>query len=168
MHTATTNQHPSTGGCSRRTALRAGALAAVAVTPLAGCDLLDRRSDPPQADPLAPLVASAQELAVRYDAAIIAHPQLAQRLRPVADAHRAHAAELARVAKVTLHSASAGPTAGGTPAAGDVKELLASLRTAEQQGHEAARAACLAAPADRAALLGSIAAARASHLEVLR
>lgn len=143
-------------------------LAAVTVAPLTGCDLLDRRSAAPPADPLAPLVRSAQELAARYEAAILAHPTLAERLRPVADAHRAHAAELARVAGVALPSASAGPTASGRAATGDIKATLAGLRAAEQEGRTAAREACLAAPADRAALLGSIAAARTSHLEVMR
>jgi hypothetical protein len=146
--------------------LRAGALAAVAVTPLTGCDLLDRQSDAP-ADPLVPLVTSAQDLAARYDAAILAHPHLADRLRPVADAHRAHAAELARVARVTPPPATASSSTGG-PAAADDKSVLAQLRAAEQEGREAGWQACLAAPADRAALLGSIAAARTSHLEVLR
>jgi hypothetical protein len=156
--------------------LRAGTLAAVAATPLAGCDLFDRRQPTPAADPLAPLVTSAQNLAVRYDAAILAHAELADRLRPVADAHRAHAAELARVAHMTLPSAGAGPAAGASPATGGtstpgdagVKAVLADLRAAEQEGREAARQACLAAPAERAALLGSIAAARTTHLEVLR
>lgn len=168
MRTATTDQRSGTGGCSRRTTLLAGALAAVAVAPLTGCDLIDRRSAAPPPDPLAPLATSAHQLAARYDAAILAHPTLAERLRPLADAHRAHAAELARVAGMTLSSASAGPTASGTPTAGDVKAVLAGLRAAEQEARGAAREACLAAPADRAALLGSIAAARTSHLEVLR
>jgi hypothetical protein len=167
VRTAPTNQRSGTGGSSRRTVLRAGALAAVAVTPLTGCDLLDRQSDAPPADPLAPLVASAQYLAARYDAAILAQPRLADRLRPVADAHRAHAAELARMAGVTP-SASASPGTSGPTAAGDEDAVLADLRAAEQEGREPARQACLAAPADRASLLGSIAAARTSHLEVLR
>jgi hypothetical protein len=161
VRTASTAQRRDTGGCSRRTVL-AGALAAVTVTPLAGCDLLDRRSAAPP-DPLAPLVTSAQQLAVRYDAAILAHPQLADRLKPVAEDHRAHAAELARVARMS----PAPPASAGT-AASDSKRLLADLRAAELEGRTAAEQACLAAPADRAALLGSIAAARTTHLEVLR
>lgn len=136
---------------------------------MAGCDLLDRGPDnPPATDPLAPLAAAAQELAVRYEAAIAAYPPLVERLDPVARAHRAHAAELARVAGVSLPSASVG---GGSPSgapAGDAKATLAGLRAAEQEGRTAAAQACLSAPADRAALLGSIAAARATHLEVLR
>jgi hypothetical protein len=168
VRTAPTDQRSGTGGCSRRTVLRAGALAAVAVTPLTGCELLDRQSDAPPADPVAPLVASAQDLAARYDTAILAHPPLADRLRPVADAHRAHAAELARVAGITPSPASTAPSTSGPAAAVDERSVLAELRAAEQEGREAARQACLAAPADRAVLLGSIAAARASHLEVLR
>jgi hypothetical protein len=42
------------------------------------------------------------------------------------------------------------------------------LRIAEKTARDEATAACLAAPADRTALLGSIVAARATHQEVLR
>ena len=164
-------------GTSRRSVLRATLIAAAAI-PAAGCDLLDRRPAPsPSADPLAPLISGALELADRYDAAGAAFPELADRLGPIAQAHRAHAAELARVTGAATPTAtSTGPTApGGTPGAtgappggGDPEETVAALRMAEQRGVEEAVRACLSAPEDRAALLGSIAAARASHLEVLR
>jgi hypothetical protein len=45
--------------------------------------------------------------------------------------------------------------------------IIAALRAAEQKGRTDAVAACLTAPSYRAALLGSIAACRASHLVVL-
>lgn len=136
---------------------------------MAGCDLLEgKRDNRPPADPLAPLAAAAQDLGFRYEAAIAAHPELADRLDPVARAHRAHAAELARVAGVALPSAGAGPGATPTTPAGDAKAALADLRAGEQKSRAAATQACLSAPADRAALLGSIAAACATHLEVLR
>jgi hypothetical protein len=154
---------------SRRTVLRAGGLLAVtAVTvPITACDLLTGKPKPPPGpDPLMPLITGALDLAARYEVVLTRYPEVASRLTPVAQAHRAHAAELARVAGVALPSSS--PTPASTVAGGDLPTALAALRTAEQQGHEAAVSACVNAPAKRAALLGSIAAARATHLEVLQ
>jgi hypothetical protein len=154
---------------SRRAVLRAGGLlAATAVTiPTTACDLLTGRPKPPPGpDPLAPLIAGALDLAARYEAVVTRYPEVAGRLTPVAQAHRAHAAELARVTGVALPSGT--PTPAPTVAAGDLPTALAALRTAEQQGHAAAVSACANAPGNRAAVLGSIAAARATHLEVLQ
>ncbi|MGW0433907.1 hypothetical protein ACWDV4_15380 [Micromonospora sp. NPDC003197] len=136
---------------------------AAAAAPLAACGLFD--DDEPEPDALAPLLAESLDLAARYEAAVAADPTLADRLTPIAQAHRAHAEELARVTRVTLPSGA--PTVSPTLPTGDRKSLLAALRTAEQQGQEAAAAACRTAPAQRAALVGSIAAARATHLELL-
>jgi len=62
-------------------------------------------------------------------------------------------------------------TLGGTRAAlelpTDRAGIIAALRAAETAGQTEALSACLGAPSYRAALLGSIAAARASHLVVL-
>jgi hypothetical protein len=141
-------------------------LGAASAYPLAGCGLFDDEPAPvASADPLAPLLAEALDLAGRHEAAVAAHPELAGRLAPVARAHRLHAAELARI---TGAPAPASPSAPASPPAGDVKAALAALRAAEQQGQQAAAQACRTAPAERAALLGSIAAARATHLEVTR
>lgn len=151
------------------------ALTAVAAYPLAACDLLVGEPTPEgTTDPLAPLLTSALALAARHDAAITAHPELAQRLTPLADAHRAHAAELARMTGAKLPSASSPRTGGAaTPGAAastpaDADGTVAALRAAEQEGRRAAAQACQVAPAGRAALLGSITAARATHVEVLR
>jgi hypothetical protein len=46
--------------------------------------------------------------------------------------------------------------------------VLTALREAEERGRAAAATLCADAPADRAALVGSIAAARATHVEALR
>lgn len=151
----------------RRGVLRA-TLLAVAAYPLAGCDLFESEPEPVASpDPLAPLLAGTLELAGRHEAAIAAHPELADRLTPVLEAHRQHATELAKVTGATTPSPVA-TTPAATPPAGDAKATLAALRAAEQQGQKAAADACLAAPAERAALLGSICAARATHLEVVR
>ncbi|HEX5596588.1 MAG TPA: hypothetical protein VFX61_11330 [Micromonosporaceae bacterium] len=151
------------------------ALAAVAAVPLTGCDLFDDEPAPePSPDPLAPLVSGALELAGRYEAAIAAFPELAEQLNPVAQAHQAHATELAQAIGAALPSDAAGSaspantSAGSATTEGGVKAALTALRAAEKQGHEAAVQACLSAPAKHAALVGSIAAARATHLEVLR
>jgi hypothetical protein len=62
-------------------------------------------------------------------------------------------------------AASPGAAPSGAPA--DARGTLAALRAGEVGGRRAAAGACLAAPAERAALLGSIAAARATHAEAL-
>ncbi|MEH0828434.1 hypothetical protein V6U84_50750, partial [Micromonospora sp. CPCC 205714] len=58
------------------------------------------------------------------------------------------------------------PAAAGSASAPDA--VLTELRRAEQEGRTNAARACAGAPAERAALLGSIAAARATHVEALK
>lgn len=149
------------------------AVGAVVVYPMAGCGLFgdeDEKAQPPAPDPLAPLLAEALSLAGQHEAAMAAFPVLAERLTPVAETHREHVAALTKVIKAPEPSASASPgtTASSAPPAGDAKATLAALRAAEQKGQKTAAQACQAAPPERAALLGSIAAARATHLEVVR
>ncbi|WP_431893834.1 hypothetical protein [Micromonospora haikouensis] len=164
-----TTPHDRALGHSRRNLLRAGALLALggAVAPLTGCDLLDRGDRQDQApDPLEPLATQARELAARHRAALAADPGLAPLLTPIADAHEAHAAELAKL--TGRPAASPGPSPEATTTGGDRAAVLAALREAEQGGREAAAKLCAEAPADRAALVGSIAAARATHVEALK
>ncbi|SCE78679.1 hypothetical protein GA0070558_106193 [Micromonospora haikouensis] len=163
-----TTPHVRALGHSRRNLLRAGALLALggAVAPLTGCDLLDRGDRQDQApDPLEPLATQARELAARHRAALAADPGLAPLLTPIADAHEAHAAELAKL--TGRPAASPGPSPAATTG-GDRAAVLAALREAEQGGREAAAKLCAEAPVDRAALVGSIAAARATHVEALK
>lgn len=148
-------------------------MGAVALYPMSGCGLFgdeEEKAQPPAPDPLAPLLAEALSLASQHEAAIAAFPALAGRLTPVAAAHREHAAALTKVIKAPRPSGSASPDPSASTAApaGDVKSTLATLRSAEQAGQRSAAEACQAAPAERAALVGSIAAARATHLEVVR
>ncbi|MEV4122225.1 hypothetical protein [Micromonospora sp. NPDC049645] len=163
-----TTQRDQASGHSRRKLLSAGALLVLggAVTPLTGCDLFDRDDQPaPPPDPLRPMVDESLALAAAYRTSATAHPDLADRLNPIAEAHTAHATELARVIGVTLPSAA--PTATTAPAA-DPAGALTALRALEKTAQQSATAACAAAPAERAALLGSIVAARATHQEALK
>jgi hypothetical protein len=148
----------------RRQLIRAGAGTALSAT-LAGCGLFDDDPEPaPQPDALQPVLDEALKLAAAYDRAVLAQPGLAKRLTPLAEDHRAHAAELARVIGVTVPS---GAPASSVPA-GDAADSVATLRKAEQAAQKTAAAACRAAPPARAGLTGSIAAARAAHAEALR
>jgi len=114
---------------------------------------------------LQPVLDEALALAAAYDRAAAAQPGLASRLTPLAEDHRAHAAELARTLGTAAPSAAAPSASAAAPAATDV---LAELRAAERAAQKTAAAACTAAPAPRAALVGSIAACRATHAEALR
>ncbi|MEV4638474.1 hypothetical protein AB0J80_14090 [Actinoplanes sp. NPDC049548] len=135
---------------------------AVGVSALAGCGLLDDDpKPPPPPDALQPVLDEARQLAAAYDRAILAEPALQQRLAPLAEDHRAHAAELAKLIGAALPSAAA----SAPPAEA---KSVAALRKAEQAAQKTAAAACRTAPSERAALVGSIAAARATHAEALR
>jgi hypothetical protein len=161
------NDRPHAAPLTKRRGVLRATLLTVAAYPLVGCDLFESEPEPAASpDALAPLLAGTLDLAARHEAAIAAYPELADRLTPVLTAHREHATELAKLTGATTPSPVAS-TPAATPA-GDAKATLAALRTAEQQGQKAAADACLTAPAERAALLGSISAARATHLEVVR
>jgi hypothetical protein len=159
---------------SRRTVLRAalgGMAGAVSLTACDGPQQAAQRQQIP--DPLNPFYHDTAALLGRYEVTIAAQPGLAARLGPLRDAHRAHLQALAREIGPGLDGPSTGdpssttaPTGGGGTAP-DEPATLATLLAAEKNASEAARAACLRAPSYRAALLGSIAAARASHVAVL-
>ncbi|MEV4810452.1 hypothetical protein [Micromonospora avicenniae] len=151
--------------------LRAGGLLALgaAAAPLTACDPFGREEAAPRPpDPLRPLLDESLALAAAYRDAATAHTDLAARLNPIAEAHQAHAAELARVLGVELPSAGATPGGTAATAATDADATIADLRQRERVGRDGALTACAAAPAARAALVGSIAAARATHLEALK
>jgi len=145
---------------TRRRLLGAGAGVTTAAA-LAGCGLLgddDEPDQPAAPDPLRPLLDEALALALAYDRAALARPDLAARLTPLAADHRAHVTELTRVI------GSAPPSAAAPSAVPGVAEL----RAAEQAAQKTAAAACGTAPPERAGLAGSIAACRATHVEALR
>lgn len=148
------------GGHSRRRVL-AGATAVAAVSVAAGCGLFDDDERPKPPDALQPLLAEAQTLAATFESAASAQPGLAKRLTPLAADHRAH------VAALTQLIGEPAPSAAPSAAAG-VTASLKQLRALSQTASRNAAAACAAAPPERAALIGSIAASRATHAEALR
>jgi hypothetical protein len=141
-----------------------GALAGAAGVTLSGCGLL--AGDPPPPHPLLGTLRDIRTLLSRYEAAISAHPTLAGRLGPLQDNHRTH---LTTVAKLIGPTASESPSPASSMAVPpDEEGAVRELREAERLGQETAVRACLAATPEYAGLLGSIAACRASHREVLR
>jgi hypothetical protein len=129
---------------------------------LSGCGLFghDAKSSSGADDALQPLLIEAVALAGAYDKAAAAQPALATRLKPLGDDHRAHASALAKLIGENVPTAAPAATGSG--------DVLAGLRTAERTAQRNAVTACKQAPADQAALLGSIAACRATHAEALR
>lgn len=151
---------------SRRAVLAA---AAGVVATLAACDVPKRSAATwhPAPDVLLPLLTRTVALRDRYAEVLTAFPALQDRLGPLKDDHAAHVVALAREIGIDEHgpmpaaSASAGPVVQDQAAA--IKELVGLEKT----GQDDATGACLAAPSYRAALLGSIAACRAAHVEIL-
>lgn len=156
-----------TSAVSRRDLLR-GVLAVAGLAGVAaatGCGIFDRSSNADDTEVPAEITAllpATVALADAYDGAIARVPSLADRLTPMRDAHRTHAEALAQALARPV------PAAGTADGPTDPDAALAELVDAETQGLEAARAACLAAPPRLARLIGSMAAARACHLEVLQ
>lgn len=149
-------------GWTRRAVL-AGVAAAVS-----GCSWLERESgEPPPPDPLEPLLTSTRALAARYQAAVTANPDLADRFQSLLENHRAHeTALLELIGRPELASPSPG-TGAWSPPLGE-EDVLGELLEVERAAREEATQACVTAPPERVAVLGSIAAARATHAEVLR
>jgi hypothetical protein len=151
------------GRTGRRTFI-AAATGVVGVA-LVGCDLA---GDEPAAIPAADAAALRQvageslDLANRYDAAISQSPDQAAKLTPIRDAHREHAAAIGRSLDTSVTAAA--PTASASTGSGSGLKALAA---AEKAAAERAAAACVAAASHYAPLLGTVAAARASHAEVL-
>ncbi len=151
-------------GFTRRRVLGVTAGAAVSVTATAGCGLFDVEPEPaPEPDPLQPLLDQALALADAYERVAVAEPDLGERLAPLAADHRAHAAELTRV--IGAERPSAAPGASAAP---DPGRSLKELRAAEQTAQRTAALSARTAPAERAGLVGSIAACRATHAEALK
>jgi hypothetical protein len=166
MHAPGGNRAASTG---RRAFLRGlvgvagtGALGVGPLASLAGCDIFG--SDRPPVDQVPPELASFLTATValgdRYDAALAAVDSLPATIGQIRDAHWAHARAIAQA----IGAPTPSPSTSRGDAPTDRDQALAALVTAEKAAHEEAIAECLASSARFAALLGSIAAARATHL----
>jgi len=157
------------GSTSRRTFLRgvAGIVgAAAAGAALTGCGIFGGGGGPDQPEQpqtLLDFLAATSALADRYDATISEIPALIGALTPIRDAHRAHVRALSDALGTT--APPSGPPATRPPSDGPA--ATAALASAEKSARDDAVSACLAAAPRYAPLLGSIAAARATHLEVL-
>lgn len=154
-----------TPGPTRRVFLRTAlGLAGVgAFGALAGCEVLGGGELPPPPDELAGFITATVALGDRYDAVIKALPDLADRLEPIRDAHRAHVTALADAIGGPVRT----PATGRQPAPGSSTDVLDALAEAERTARDEAIDACMAGSARLAPLLGVIAAARASHAEVV-
>jgi hypothetical protein len=104
------------------------------------------------------VILAEQQLAATYKLVIKGHPTLKARLTPLLAAHNAHVTALKFTGAVV--SAGSVPT---TQAA-----ALALLASTEQKASALAAKTCITCPSGGAALVGSIAAADASHVLVLQ
>lgn len=152
-------------GLTRRRVL-AGAL--LAVPAVAGCSL-GGADDPP--DPLIALADAARSdaalAAAVADAAAGSAPEVAERVRPLADARLAHAAALdAEVARLDPERTVV-PTPPPAPAAGPTEDGLARVRSAAQAAGTAAANAALDLPVERVGLVASVAACCSAYAAVL-
>lgn len=151
-------------GVTRRRALRVTAGAALVIGGASGCGLFDSDPEPlPGPDPMQPVLDEALALTIAYDRAVLADPERAALLTPLAEDHRVHAAELARLINRPTPSAP-GPSASTAAVDRSAEELRELERTAQRTATTLARVA----PPETAGLLASIAACRASHVEALR
>jgi hypothetical protein len=143
----------------RHTRRRVLGVTAGATLSLAGCGLFDDEPEPPPPpDALQPVLDEALALAAACDRLAVDEPAVAA----LASDHRAHADELSRLIRAEIPSTA--PSASA-PAVGGSR---ADLRKAVQSAQRTATTAAKQAPAERAALVGSIAACRATHAEALK
>ncbi len=146
----------------RRALLRTALGAAVLGPTLAACDLFSP-DPPPPPDPLTDFYNETLALAALYDAqaARVSSATANATLLAIRDAHRAHAGALAAI------MFPAPPSPSGAPPLPSAAPSPEPLRETERTAWQKAVEACVAAPAERAQLLGEIASARATHVEVL-
>jgi hypothetical protein len=152
-----------------RRAVLASVLGGATGLALAGCRGSPRPAPSPTPHPLLPTLTDILALVDLYQATVAAYPDLADRLDPLLADHQTHLDAVRRAMGTPGPTAS--PSAAASPSASvqadDPDAAVAALHTAEQTGQASAQKACLAAPATYAALIGSIAACRATHVEVL-
>lgn len=144
---------------SRRRVLAAAALAPLALGAVGGCSAA---ADGP--DPLAALAAAARADAALAAAAVAGDPALAPRLEPLRSARTEHAAALdAEVARTDPQA----PPPAPAPAPASAGPTLQQVRAAVAASARAAADLVAALPAERAGLVGSVAACCATYAVVL-
>lgn len=128
---------------------------------------VSRGAPPPE---LAGALAREQQLVAGLDAALRFDPSLAARLGPIRADHAAHADAL-RSALASYPGGVGGVSSGSgssAPPAGQAAPSLARLRASEADAARLAAGDSLDLGGARAALLASISAAEAGHVELLR
>ncbi len=115
-------------------------------------------------DPQLADVRDERRLIAAYDAVLAAFPKLTPRLAPIRTDHAAHLEALQAMAGPASHHV-APPTAPAKSAS--TGAALAALRAAEKRAVAARTTSCVAAPRDRAPMLGSIAASESVHAMLL-
>ncbi|MYR00255.1 MULTISPECIES: hypothetical protein [unclassified Streptomyces] len=156
---------PSGPRVRRRTLLASAAGAAL----LAGCTSgADSGGDDPSGTERARVQAAADSATLlgRYDAALKAFPDLAERLHPLRTEVAAHAAAFR---EGTTPSGSPSPSASRSPVPvpATAKDALASLAAAERALADRRAKALLDVPGESARLLAATAAAGAAHAYLL-
>jgi hypothetical protein len=150
----------------RRGVLIGGLAAAAAAVGLAGCTDSDR-TEPPS--PVLPVLAGSRALVAAYDAVLLRHTDLTDRLGPLRADHRQHVDALTkRLGSATPSPSGSANTSPSAPAVPDGADAaVALLADAERKAQRDGASACLSAPREYATLFGSIAACRATHVAVL-
>ncbi len=159
-----------------RRAVLAAVVGGAALTGAAGCGPLggdggSRSGAAPEPSPLLPALAGTLALIDTYTATMVAQPALASTLEPLLADHRAHVTALRAAIGGSVSAAPSGPATGSAGPGSSVPDqpaaALAAVRAAERAARDASVRDCLAAQPRYAPLLGSIAACRSCHLEVL-
>jgi len=127
---------------------------------------------PPPPDPLLALLEEREGLLAAYEATGTAHPDLVGRLQPLQSqtAEQVVALRLALALPTATPSPRAPSSGGSTPSTpsgpvvpADPAAAVAEVRAALRASGSAAESVCLSTTAERAPLLGSLAAAAACH-----
>lgn len=157
---------PTGGALRRRTLLVAAGGGVVGLA--GGCRIGNQdKSGNTSTGPLPGVLAATLGLIGGYQATVLVQPGLADRLNPLLADHLAHVTALQQAMgrPSSAPPVNGAATSSGVP--GDPTAALAQLRAAEQSAQVGAVGACVSAPQGYAALLGSIAACRATHVEAL-
>ena len=155
---------------SRRTFLLAAAASCAMIVTACTGQPAGKDTTKKKPDPLEAVLTSHVALRDKYAAALAAAPTLSPALTPLHEESVEHVAALA--AAMAQKPPAANPSSGAQGSAGstappDPASILVELRTLETAAQQETTALAISIAADRAPLLGSIAASHACHLVVL-